>query len=110
MHIGSLGISYCVETQSLTTPFVVLSTTDPTMVIDDVWPEDWVLPFRIRPLGTPYRQLHKDEAMRLLPTAIELGSNNISNVINITPPAAFAPSRLTDRDWAVLIDRLADNR
>src|SRR5580704_12683155 len=108
MHIGSLGILYCVETQSLTTPFMVLSVPDTEKVISDVWPEEWVLPFKIQPLGTPYRQMHKDEVMRLLPTAAASASNNISNVINITPPAAFAPSRLTDRDWAVLVEQLAD--
>ena len=110
MHIGSLGILYWVETQSLTTPFVVLSIPDAEAVVRDVWPEEWVLPFKIRPLGTPYRQMHKDEVMHLLPTAVESGSNNISNIINITPPAALAASRLTDQDWALLVERLADAR
>ncbi len=60
MKIGSLGILYCKETQSLTTPFIVYSNTDPKIEVSNIWPETWTLAFRIFPLGSPTLQLHKD--------------------------------------------------
>jgi hypothetical protein len=108
MKIGSFGILYCVETQSLTTPFVVFSSPDPKGLITNVWPEEWVLPFRIHPLGSPSKQLGKDEAMRVLPTLQASGKSNFGHVVNVQPITVFSPSRLTDLDWEMLIGRLAD--
>jgi hypothetical protein len=39
MKVGSLGILYCNETHSFTTPFVVVSEPNETKVVSDVWPE-----------------------------------------------------------------------
>ena len=64
MRIGSFGILYCNETHALTTPFIVYSKPDLHLTVENVWPEKWVLPFRIFPLGSPKWQLDKDEARR----------------------------------------------
>jgi len=50
MKIGSFGILYCTDTHALTTPFVVYSKVDPHRVVENVWPEKSVLPFKIHPL------------------------------------------------------------
>src|SRR5437762_5362 len=50
-HPGSLGLLYCRETHSFTTPFVSTSNADPHTVVIDIWPEPWVLPFSIKPFG-----------------------------------------------------------
>jgi hypothetical protein len=62
LAIGSRGLLYCRPTQSFTMPFIVESTADPHTVITDVWPEPWVLPFKIRPLGDPGRKIHAESA------------------------------------------------
>jgi hypothetical protein len=59
---GAHGLLYCNPTQSFTTPFIATSKADPSAVVTDVWPEAWVLPFSMRPLGDPRRQVHKDHA------------------------------------------------
>ena len=77
-------------------------------MIANVWPEEWVLPFKIHPLGTPRKQLGKDEAMTLLPTLVASGETNFGHVVYIQPITVFSASRLTELDWEVLIRRLAD--
>src|ERR1051325_3064382 len=67
LRVGSLGLLYCVETHSLTTPFIVYSKPVPDGVVGDVWPEKWVLPFQMFPLGTPERQISSSEAKSVLP-------------------------------------------
>jgi hypothetical protein len=108
MRVGSFGILYCSATQSLTTPFIVFSSPDPKAVINNIWKGEWVLPFKIHPLGTPTKSLSKNEAMKVLPTLRTSGKNNIGHVINVQAITAFSPSRLIDQDWEVLIGRLAD--
>src|ERR687892_819885 len=46
MVVGSIGVLYCNETHSFTTPFLVYSLVDPDQVVEDVWPERWRLPFK----------------------------------------------------------------
>lgn len=64
MKIGSLGVLYCSETHSFTTPFLVYSEPDPIRVVTDVWPERWRLPFRIHALGNPTRQVEKSNSSK----------------------------------------------
>ena len=58
MPIGSVGLIYCVENQSFTTPFII-KTTPEDRLISDIWPEQWMLPFNIQPFGTPRKRIHK---------------------------------------------------
>ena len=108
MKIGSFGILYCAETQSLTTPFIVFSRPDPEALITNVWPEEWVLPFRIHALGTPTKQLGKDEAMQLLPTLRDSKQTNFGHALPVQAITVFSPSPLQDSDWEILIKRLAE--
>ncbi len=59
---GDRGLLYCEQTHSFTTPFIVESKADPDIVVKHVWPEPWVLPFSITPLGDLEKQLPGDAA------------------------------------------------
>jgi hypothetical protein len=106
MPIGSLGLLYCVETQSFTTPFLVRSQPQPGVTVTNIWPEPWQLPFDIVPLGSPDRQIHKDDVTRQLPT-ITGGGGPWHHLLHIQPATVFSPSVLSDADWTVFIQALA---
>lgn len=110
MTVGSLGVFYCTEVQSLTTPFLVYSQPHSTDLVADVWPQTdrWVLPFQIHPLGTPRRQMHKDLVVTSLPTLKANGKTNITHALPIPAPTVFSPASLTSDDWAVLLQHLAE--
>lgn len=107
MQIGSLALLYCSETQSLTTPFIVYSSPDPEKEISNVWPETWALPFRINALGNPDKQLHKDEAQRILPMLDRNESRNIGHALHLQPVTVFVPIDISPEDWKIIIERLA---
>lgn len=67
MPVGSLGVLWRTQANFFTTPFIVYSEPDSNQSVTDVWPETWVLPFRIHPLGMPRRRLGASEARQLLP-------------------------------------------
>ncbi len=107
MKIGSLGILYCKETQSLTTPFIVYSKPDPKIEVSNIWPETWTLPFRIFPLGSPTLQLHKDEAKRILPIFKSSNEANFGHTFHVQALTAFSPSAIGGDDWELLVSRLS---
>jgi len=107
MLVGSFGALYCVETHALTTPFIVYSKPDKERVIDNVWPEKWVLPFRIFPLGTPELQLKSDDAKKLLPVFKRTGETNFGNVFFVQAITAFSATKIDVTDWEILMERLA---
>ena len=108
IKIGSLGVLYCNAIHALTTPLVVYSTPEPNVTIKNIWPEPWVLPFKIHPLGTPNKKIGKDEAMEALPTLRALAHRNFGHALPVQGNLAFVPSKLVDQDWEVLISRLAE--
>ena len=108
MMVGSCGIIYCSETKSLTTPFLVYSFADPNAKITNVWPESWELPFSILPLGTPNKQLYKDDAFKKLAILRDSGKNNITQVLHIPTMMVFTPNEISERDWAAIIEILAE--
>jgi hypothetical protein len=57
---GAFGVLYCNPLHSFTTPFIVESYADPQRVVNDIWPEPWRLPFRIKPLGDSLKKVHAD--------------------------------------------------
>jgi hypothetical protein len=107
MKVGALGLLYCNETHSFTTPFLVYSEPDPEKVIADIWPEKWRLPFRIHPLGNPSRQIHMDEAKKRWPILINSSAASVSAAMNITGTTVFVPVEITTEDWAVVVSDLA---
>jgi hypothetical protein len=105
MRIGSAGVMYCSETQSFTTPFLVLSSPLPQETVTNVWPESWTLPFRIHSLGTPRRQLHKDLVNERLPSLRD-GTRQWNHVLLVTPVTVFVPSDVHESDWEVIVEQL----
>lgn len=108
MRIGSAGIIYCSETQAFTTPFLVLSSPVPDQTVSNVWPEPWTLPFRIHPLGTPRRQLHKDRLDTDLPSLRDR-ARQWNHVLLVTPVTVFVPSEIDEGDWEVLVTQLGES-
>jgi hypothetical protein len=107
MRIGSFGLLYCVETHSLTTPFIVYSKPDTKRIVENVWPESWVLPFRIFPLGTPDLQLSSDRAKRELPIFTKSGETNFGKIFHVQAVTAFSATNIEAEDWEEILRRLA---
>lgn len=107
MKIGSLGLLYCNETHSFTTPFIVYSEPDPEIVIKDIWPEKWRLPFRIYPLGNPTRQVNQDIAMSEWPVLKKTLIPSISAAMNITGTTVFVPKEISSDDWEIIVKSLS---
>ena len=106
MSIGSLGILYCNETHSFTTPFVVLSEPDPVKIIDTIWPEKWRLPFSIHPLGNPSRQVEAAIAKEKWNVLSNTGAGGVSAAMNITGTTVFVPIEISSSDWALMLTDL----
>jgi hypothetical protein len=104
MPIGAFGILYCNETGSLTVPFVIYSKADPDRIETEVWSKTWVLPFAIKPLGNPRRQLTRGRARQLLPS---LKDKSFEKLFLVQGQFAFQATEVTDFDWAILIQELA---
>jgi hypothetical protein len=105
MKIGSLGLLYCSDNHSFTTPFIVYSHPDSVRVVEDIWPERWRLPFRIHPLGNPSKLIHKDHAKQEWP--VLRGVANITTALNITGTTVFVPSPIDADDWKLILTGLA---
>ncbi|MCV9937881.1 hypothetical protein OIU35_16115 [Boseaceae bacterium BT-24-1] len=105
MPIGAFGILYCNETRSLTVPFVVYSKADAERTESQVWSKSWVLPFSIKPLGTPRRQLSRDRALEIVPS---LSGKRFEKLFLVQGQFAFQAADVADEDWAVLIQELAE--
>ena len=106
---GVRGLLYCNPTHSLTTPFIVTSEADPEAVIRDVWPELWVLPFSIRPLGDPRRQVHMNDAMARWSLLIERmrTQKSVTAALNITGATVFVPTEIPEVAWEMILEDLA---
>lgn len=104
MPVGAFGILYCNETGSLTVPFVVYSKADVDRVETEVWSKAWVLPFAIKALGTPRRQIARDHAKQIIPS---LKDKSFEKLFLVQGQFAFQSTEVTDEDWAILIQELA---
>lgn len=107
LRLGSLGLLYCNQTHSFTTPFIVYSEPDPDRVIGEVWPENWRLPFKIHPLGTPSRQVHANDAKKKWAALKSTGQGGVSAAMNITGTTVFVPTEISAQDWALILADLA---
>lgn len=105
--VGSLGLLYCNETHSFTTPFLVYSPPDPERRVTDVWPEPWRLPLNIHPLGNPTRQLHMDIAKERWPVLKNSGQASVSAAMNITGTTVFVPTEISAEDWSLILSDLS---
>ena len=104
---GAHGLLYCRETHSFTTPFIATSGADPYTIVKDIWPEPWVLPFSIDPLGDLSRQLSGDLAKELWPILKNCGVGGVTAAMNAAGVTVFVPLPISDSDWALILDSLA---
>jgi hypothetical protein len=105
LRLGSLGLLYCSEIQTVTTPFVVTSRPDTGATIANIWADTWHFPFGITPLGSPVKTVHKDTLSAELPSCVS-GGRQWNHVISVQPQFFFQASSLTDDDWEYLYARL----
>ncbi len=106
---GVRGLLYCNPTQSFTTPFIATSEADPRSVVTDIWPEPWVLPFSMRPLGDLRRQVHKDDAAARWSMLIERLRlyKSVSAALTITGTTVFVPTDIPEQAWQMILNDLA---
>lgn len=111
VKVGNFGLIYCSHytSKALTTPFIFTSTPDENAAEQFIWPEVWRMPFKIHPLGTPRREWNAHDAARTLPFNKGKGSTNVTSVFKAVRTAVFSPVEIDDEDWAMLLDRLADD-
>ena len=105
---GDVGLLYCNPLHSFVAPFVVESGADPNRVVTDVWPEPWVMPFRIRPLSDGSKRISKDlarEKWSLLKRLAWKGS--ISATLNFTGTTVFVPTEISGSEWAEIVGDLS---
>ena len=107
MKIGSLGLLYCNEYHSFTTPFAGYSAPDVQRVETDVCRGEWYLPIRIHPLGSPRRQVHKDVAVANWTGPKEARANATASM-NLTGTTVLAPRETSTDDWALMLDAMAE--
>ena len=107
MPVGALGVLYSSADKALTVPFVIQSRPDEQKEITHIWPERWVLPFEIKPLGSPHRRLTIDQAKECLPSFQGANPPPFNNVFRVRADFAFQTSQISPEDWSILIEKLA---
>jgi hypothetical protein len=109
MPIGSIGLLYLNKPyEALTTPFIVLSQPDPLKRIKDIWPEEWALPFRIRPLGSPQKLLYKCDFLSML-LSLRGHQGDWNRRLHINGMMVFEPVKwFTPSDWSAVVTQLVD--
>ncbi|BAV64161.1 hypothetical protein [Sphingobium cloacae] len=106
MPVGALGILYSSEDKALTVPFIVHSKPDENAEVAHIWPEKWVLPFRIKPLGNPHARMTIEQAKAKLPSF--KNGQPFNNLFRVRADFAFQTSQILPDDWAILIEELAN--
>jgi hypothetical protein len=109
-HVGSKGLLYCAPTHTFTVPFTATSPADPHKVVTDVWPEPWVLPFSIEPLGSPSKRVHAESAKLRWPYLQRRPHlhGGVTAAMNATGVTVFVPVDISDEDWRLILGDLAD--
>ncbi|MGV2496249.1 hypothetical protein [Pelagerythrobacter aerophilus] len=108
MPVGAQGILYSSADRTLTVPFIVRSKPDPDQEITHIWPERWVLPFRIAPLGSPHKRMSIEDAKDLLPAFKVSPQPAFNHVFRVRADFAFQTSQIGLEDWTRLIEELAE--
>lgn len=107
---GDVGLLYSNTRHSFTVPFVVSSNVDTTEVVTDIWPEPWVLPFDITPLGNGCSAVSKEDA-RLRWTLFDRlpWKGSISATLNFTGTTVFVPTEITEQEWRFIVHDLGED-
>jgi len=110
LKIGERGLIYCSPAQSFTMPFIVKSEIDTEEVVTEIWPEPWVLPFDIEPLGNPAMMLPAKSAFALWPClqGRENQQGGITAAFNATGVTVFSPNHISEEDWNLILRDLAE--
>lgn len=106
---GSFGILYCVPWQAFTVPFVTTTLPDTQNSETEIWSDEWLLPFRFRPLGSPRRRVAGKDLYNTLPAMKAKGITNFSHYLNVQSNFDFQPSKVAAEDWRTLIENLTDH-
>lgn len=109
IKIGALGLFYCMEFRSFTTPFIILSKPDPNKIITDIWDGMWVLPFKILPLGNTSKMVYSQDAQNKWPILLNNSLNNVPAALKITGTTVFVPNIITDLDWEFIVKDLVQD-
>ncbi len=107
MNIGSAGILYCSDGKYFTTPFLVYSPPQQDVLVTDVWPQEWVLPFRIHPLGSPEKKYPLEKPKKELPVLINAPTENAGHILRLQPTTVFVPTEVSAEDWEILLRNLS---
>jgi hypothetical protein len=109
LKVGSRGLLYCKPTQAFTVPFIVESPADPHKIVTDIWPEPWVLPFTIKPLGDPSKKVHAELAKLRWPYLQKRPHmhGGVTAAMNATGVTTFVPIDISSEDWKIILDDLA---
>jgi len=106
---GDKGLLYSNTRHGFTVPFIVRSHVQPDEVVSDIWPEPWVFPFDIEPLGRPDLYVPGDLAREKWPLFDRIPwKGSISASLNFTGTTVFVPTKITDGEWSAILDDLAD--
>lgn len=105
---GDKGVLFCGPLHSFTVPFIITSVPDPDVVVKDIWPEAWVLPFSIEPLGSPNLRIHMHEAQMRWPFLDRrMGpGGSVTAAMNITGATVFVPVEISTDDWERILECL----
>lgn len=63
-----------------------------------------MLPFKIHAIGSPKKQIHKDE-LGILPV-IKVNKKSWHHILHIQANTAFSPTKITEEDWSIIIEKL----
>ena len=107
MPIGAAGLFYCsAYPEFFTVPFLVESPPE-DRPIDGVWDERWFLPFAIRPLGEPSRQVTLAHAFNTWQRLEEV--EHVNDAINLRPATAFDSTWFPRTDWDLILEQMHVN-
>jgi hypothetical protein len=98
---------YCSATQSFVMPFIT-RTYPEYEVVSNVWPEDWMFPFEIIPLGSPSLLINLGAAKREWPI-LQTHSNPTHCLTGMNGRTVFVPNEVQVEDWHLILRHLAEN-
>ncbi|HYJ04889.1 MAG TPA: hypothetical protein VEX43_07130 [Chthoniobacterales bacterium] len=104
LPVGAVGLLYCSQTHTFSTPFLCASTPEVEESVTGIWPEEWFFPFDILPLGSPLKQMTTDD-VSALPT-IKASGKPWNRTLRVQGQFVFQSTTITTQDRAILFDSL----
>jgi hypothetical protein len=107
--VGDLGVLYCNPLHAFTVPFRFASIPDFNRVETAVWPEPWILPFDIEPLGPPHKYITAAEARERWSVVkrgfsrMKTEQGGISAAMLLTGTTVFVPHQIDHTDWLEIL-------